>query len=246
MSKQGEIDYLARLGPEGASHARGKPFTDPARGELLADIGGILMVIPPPPARVLDLGCGSGWTSLFLARCGYDVVGQDIAPDMVALGEGQRAQAGLANLRFVVSDYESLDFRDEFDVAIFYDALHHALAPQAAIECCWRALKPGGVLVTVEPGVGHARSAGTRSVVATYGITERDMPPRLVIELGRKAGFREATVHPMPKIVAALQFGPPVPRACPSWLAPFARWLATGWVTLAGRRRYGGMVVLRK
>ncbi|MCB1577781.1 MAG: hypothetical protein KDI81_10740, partial [Xanthomonadales bacterium] len=81
MAKQDEIEYLARIGDTGAAHARGKPFSDPDCGRMLADMAGVFMVLPPAPARLLDLGCGSGWTSVFLARRGYRVTGQDIAPD---------------------------------------------------------------------------------------------------------------------------------------------------------------------
>jgi len=37
----------------------------------------------PGGSRVLDVACGSGWISQFLTKLGYDVVGIDIAPDMI-------------------------------------------------------------------------------------------------------------------------------------------------------------------
>lgn len=133
MAKQGEIEYLARGGPATSEHARGKPFTDTGCGYLLADLGGVMECLPRPPARVLDLGCGSGWTSVMLARRGYEVVGQDIAPDMVALAEANRAAAGVSGLTFVVADYEGLDLGATFEAALFYDSLHHAVDPAAAV-----------------------------------------------------------------------------------------------------------------
>ena len=39
--------------------------------------------LPDPPARILDMGCGGGWTSIFFAKRGYEVVGQDISQDMI-------------------------------------------------------------------------------------------------------------------------------------------------------------------
>ncbi len=150
MAKQGEIEYLARAGAEGTTHAEGKPFTDTGCGPLLADMSGILSFLPPPPARILDLGCGSGWTSVLLGRRGYEVVGQDIAPDLIALAQRNREAAGLANVSFVVGDYEGLAFADEFDAAVFYDSLHHAVEPQSAMAA------PGGRCV---PAASWSRSS---------------------------------------------------------------------------------------
>src|SRR5438552_716108 len=126
MPKQGEIDYVKNIGAEAVRHAFNKPFSDPECGRYLLDLGAVFSLLPPLPARVLDVGVGTGWTSVFLARRGYDVVGQDIAPDMIALAESNREQAGVTSLHFVVGDYEQLPFVEEFDAVLFYDALHHA------------------------------------------------------------------------------------------------------------------------
>jgi SAM-dependent methyltransferase len=246
VAKQGEIDYVARIGPVGAAHAQGKPFSDSDCGRMLADLGGVFMVLPPAPARLLDLGCGSGWTSVFYARRGYQVTGQDIAPDMIALAEQNRNEAGVSGLDFRVCDYESLGFTDEFDCAVFYDALHHAEDPAAALVNVYRALKPGGVLITIEPGVGHAEAEHSRRAVDAFGVTERDMPPRDIVRLGRAAGFRSARVYPTPKMLAMIQYEMPQLARLPNWLSDFVRWAGMGWLMLMAKRWRGGMVVLRK
>ncbi|MEZ5462304.1 class I SAM-dependent methyltransferase [Dokdonella sp.] len=246
MAKQGEIEYVAKIGEVGAAHAMGKPFSDPFCGRMLADMGGLFMVLPPAPARLLDLGCGSGWTSVFYARRGYQVTGQDIAPDMIALAERNRAASGVEGLDFRVSDYESMTFEEEFDAAVFYDALHHAEDPAAALASVYRALKPGGMLVTLEPGVGHAAAEHSRAAVDAFGVTERDMPPREIIRLGRAAGFRDSRVYQMPKMLAMVQYEMPGLARLPAWLSDFVRWGGMGWLMLIGKYRRGGMVVLRK
>ena len=48
-----------------------------------------------PSARVLDLGCGDGTTALPLARRGLEVVGIDIAENLVAAGTKRATEAGL-------------------------------------------------------------------------------------------------------------------------------------------------------
>src|SRR5215217_679806 len=73
--------------------------------------------------QVLDLGCGDGTTALPLARLGADVLGVDIARNLVLAGR-QRAQAeGLENCRFQEGDasnlYELADASFDLVVSIF-------------------------------------------------------------------------------------------------------------------------------
>ena len=62
-----------------------------------------------PPLRVLDLGCGDGTTALPLARLGAEVVGIDIARNLVDAGNRRAAEAGLANLSFREGDACNLE-----------------------------------------------------------------------------------------------------------------------------------------
>lgn len=219
MPKLGEINYVQAIGPDGVLHALGKPFSDSDCGRYLADFAAVLAVLPAPPARVLDLGVGPGWTSVFLARRGYTVVGQDICADMIALAARNRDRYAADGASFVVQDYEGMDYRDEFDAALFYDALHHAEDERAALAAVYAALRPGGVCVTVEPGEGHA--AASAEVAAALGVTEKDMPPHHVIGLGRAVGFTDFRVHARPT-------PPPLlcgfDRTAPLWPARPGRW----------------------
>src|SRR5262249_45304391 len=134
MAKSGEIDYLKNLSPADVRHAVHKPFSDENCAGYLFNMGAVFSLLPPRPARLLDLGCGTGWTSIFFARAGYEVVGADIAPDMIEHARAMGRQAGLDNLRFVVSDYEELPFANEFDAVVFYDSLHHAIDEGLAVR----------------------------------------------------------------------------------------------------------------
>ncbi|MBW2273349.1 MAG: class I SAM-dependent methyltransferase [Deltaproteobacteria bacterium] len=235
MPKAGEIDYLDSLDPAGREHVRNKPFSDPNCSQYLLDMGALMAVMPPPPARLLDLGVGGGWTSIFFARRGYDVVGQDIAPAMVAMANEVGTQQGIAKLRFVAGDYEALDFREEFDCAVFYDSLHHSEDECAALRSAYAALKPGGVCVALEPGVGHASQEASRSAAETYGVTERDMPPSLIMRAGQAAGFGRMEIHRRPSLAAAGTLGS---------LFFFCREIAK---ILIGRgNRQSGLVVMHK
>ena len=196
MAKQGEIDYLRRGGEAYFRHSRNKPFSDALCANNLAQIAAILSVLPPPPTRLLDLGCGAGWTSRFFAKAGYEVVGIDICPDMIICANQNREKEELDNLQFLVRDYEELEFAGEFDCAVFYDSLHHAVDEELAIRKTFQALKPGGVCVTSEPGEGHHETAHAIEAMHKYQVTEKDMPPAKIVALGRQAGFGSFRLYP--------------------------------------------------
>ena len=196
MGKPGEIDYLKNLGPDGTWHAREKPFSDSACWRYLLEIGTLMSMLPPPPARLLDLGCGTGWTSRFFGKCGYEVVGVDISPDMISAAEEMKHRDYVEKLTFVVADYEDLNFKEEFDAAVFFDSLHHAVDERLALQKAYEALRHGGLCLSSEPGEGHARSEAAVNAVEKYQVTEKDMPPFHIIELGRQLGFREFACYP--------------------------------------------------
>ncbi len=196
MSKQGEKNYPLLIGPEALAAVSRKPFSSHDCADNLVRIGIVLGLLPPPPGRLLDLGCGTGWTSLFFARRGYDVTGVDIAPAMIDVAEELRRQHDEDNLRFLEADYEELAFDRDFDAAVFFDSLHHAVDEEQALRAAYRALRPGGVCVTTEPGEGHGAKDYSLRAVAAYDVTEKDMPPHHIVTLARQIGFRGAQVYP--------------------------------------------------
>jgi SAM-dependent methyltransferase len=249
MTKLAEQAFLSNIGESGQQHALNKPFSDPTCGENFAGMGVIMQLLPPPPARVLDLGCGTGWTSSFLALRGYDVIGHDIAPDMLALARENKERYGAASLDFVQGDYEQLPFENEFDAAIFYDSLHHCDDEEAALRTVYRALKPGGILITHEPGEGHSTNPHSVQAMQLYGVNERDMPPWLIMQAGAKAGFHSPRVLPMPATLHQIfyDFGPP---ARPGRWGILRRLRLVRPVRLLrmllARHRIGAIVVLKK
>jgi SAM-dependent methyltransferase len=193
MAKQGEYDYFKNIGEAGLRHATHKPWSDEQCGLYLMELGA-MMGLMPQGGRLLDMGCGTGWTSVLFAKKGYQVVGQDLVPEAIAAGRRLKTENRLDNLDFVVGDYESLAFDEEFDVVVFFDCLHHALDEAGALRSAWRALRPGGICITSEPGWGHARRSA--AIAAEFDVTERDMHPAKIIRAAKKAGFQGASVHP--------------------------------------------------
>jgi ubiquinone/menaquinone biosynthesis C-methylase UbiE len=196
MAKSHEINYIANVSKvlnvpleQFESFLIRKPFSAQRRGWYLMDIAQILKHLPQPPARLLDIGVGSGWTSKIFALSGYDVVGVDIAPSMIELAK--RNCHGLAKVDLHVCDYEAGMNFGSFDCATIYDALHHSMDEQKVINNTWNALKKGGLLITIEPGKGHCQTIETIDATRKYGTTEKDMPFELQKLLMQRAGFSE-------------------------------------------------------
>ena len=114
----------------------------------------------PPPATVLDLGCGSGRAGLALAPQGYEVTGLDITWPMVVAARVLYLQAGLqpdllqADMRAIPCQAASYDV-----VLILIAALQHIrkrAARQAALAEIGRILRPGGVLILALDNIAPA------------------------------------------------------------------------------------------
>ena len=196
--KQGERDYFARIGEAGRRHATRKPFGDEHCLEYLINVSAFMALMRPPPARIVEFGCGTGWLSLLFAERGYEVVGVDISSDAIMLAEQFRAERQLAGVSFRVADYEEVRIDPPADYVIFHDALHHAESEGAAMRAAHAALAPGGMVICIEPGDGHSRAASSVRAVKEYGVHEKDMPPRTIIRHARAAGFRRHVVLPWP------------------------------------------------
>jgi ubiquinone/menaquinone biosynthesis C-methylase UbiE len=205
MSKNGEIGYLKKLGEEGVKHALNKPFSDEYRGRYLEDIGTIFKLLPQPPAKILDLGCGTGWTSCLFAKAGYKVVGQDIAPDMIDNANLNKNREGLSNIDFMVSDYENMAYDSEFDGAVFYDSLHHAIDEELALRQVFKALKPGGICVLIEAPKNHHSSCQSLEAVKKFDVTEKEMYPKKVAAISEKVGFQSYVTIPR---LSVFEFAP--------------------------------------
>src|SRR5215813_4541996 len=102
-----------------------------------------------PPLRALDLGCGDGTTALPLARLGADVVGIDIARNLVETGNRRAEQAGLARLRFQEGDACNLTGVADrsFDLVLSVFGAMFAPRPFDVAKEMVRVTKPGGRIV---------------------------------------------------------------------------------------------------
>lgn len=154
-----------------------------------------------PPARLLELGCGSGWMAEFLATMHFRVTATTISPQDVALGNRRvrsLAEKGLATeLEFLQCPMEQIlrgiGQRPPYDAVYVYEALHHAFSWREAVVASYECLKPGGwLLICEEPNVLHtfvsyrlSRLANTHEI----GFSRSELVRHL-----RATGFRPVKV----------------------------------------------------
>jgi SAM-dependent methyltransferase len=102
-----------------------------------------------PGLDVLDLGCGDGTTAVPEAQLGANVLGVDIAENLVAAGNARAKQFGLANLRFQWGDATDLkDLADgSFDLVVSIFGAMFAPRPFDVAKEAVRVTRPGGRIV---------------------------------------------------------------------------------------------------
>jgi len=101
-------------------------------------------------ARVLDVGCGSGWAARLLAaqKSEGGVVGIDISDEMIQLA--RESSSSFPNVEFRVASAEQLPFEDsEFTHAFSMESLYYYANMVGALREIHRVLKSGGLFVTV-------------------------------------------------------------------------------------------------
>jgi SAM-dependent methyltransferase len=99
--------------------------------------------------KMLDLGCGDGTTAVPAAQLGADVLGVDIASNLVAAGNERARENGLTNLRFQEGDATNLsELEDEsFDLVVSCFGAMFAPKPFDVAKEMVRVAKPGGRIV---------------------------------------------------------------------------------------------------
>jgi SAM-dependent methyltransferase len=104
----------------------------------------------PVDARVLDVGCGSGWATRLMAEKASmgKVIGIDIADEMIQLASD--SSASFTNVEFKIATAESLPFsNEEFTHAFSMESLYYYVNVLAALREIHRVLTDGGTFVTV-------------------------------------------------------------------------------------------------
>lgn len=139
-----------------------------------------------PDATVLDVGCGTGQLSLFLATGDRLVVGADLTRASLQLAADACRRHGVTRAHFVETDLRAPGLRaGAFDVVTCSGVLHHTPDPAASFRAIARLIRPGGMVV-----------------VGVYNAYAR-LPHRLRRAVARLTGLRWIPLDPVLRARAA-------------------------------------------
>jgi 2-polyprenyl-3-methyl-5-hydroxy-6-metoxy-1,4-benzoquinol methylase len=167
-----------------------------------------------PPARVADVGCGVGWSTLALARAypRAKVVGYDLDAASIAAARARAAAEGLA-VRFEQKGAEAVEGSQ--DLIVVLEALHDMARPTKALAAFRAALAPGGSVLIADERVGERFTAPGDdvermmygwSVMHCLPVSMVEQPseaigtairPEVVQRCARDAGFARCEVLPI-------------------------------------------------
>jgi ArsR family transcriptional regulator len=104
-----------------------------------------------PPQVIVDLGAGEGTLSQLLAKNARKVIAIDNAPKMVEFGSKLARKHGFRNLEYRLGDIQDPPVaKGTVDLAIFSQALHHAVRPERALAAAHRMLNKNGRIVILD------------------------------------------------------------------------------------------------
>lgn len=146
-------------------------------------------------ARVADVGCGHGASTIIMARAfpESEFVGIDYHPESVATAARRAREAGIDNLRFEVATAKDYGGR-QFDLICFMDCLHDLGDPLGALAHARAALKPDGKVMLVEPCAGDAVEENLNPVgrlfyaASAMACTPNSLSQEVGLALGAQAG----------------------------------------------------------
>jgi ubiquinone/menaquinone biosynthesis C-methylase UbiE len=148
MNSQTAAKEVSKLNPNKALWEKGD-FTQIA--ESMRESGAALVkkIGIESGQKVLDLGCGDGTTAIPSAEIGADVLGVDIAANLVAAGNRRAAERGLTNIKFQEGDASNLEgiADNTFDAVVSIFGAMFAPRPFDVAKEMVRVVKPGGKIV---------------------------------------------------------------------------------------------------
>ena len=171
-----------------------------------------------PPARIADIGCGAGWSSIGMAQS-YPAVlvdGYDLDEPSVELARANAAQAGLSDrVSFYVRDAGDPALAGRYDLVTAFECLHDMSDPVGALRVMRQLAGDRGTVLVVDERVGEDYMAGGNEVewmmygwsvlhCLPVGMADRPsaetgtvMRPGTVRRYALEAGFREVEILPI-------------------------------------------------
>jgi SAM-dependent methyltransferase len=186
--------------------------------DVLARIPGVHERLSGPDARVADVGCGCGWSSIAIARAypsalvdGYDLD----EPSIAVASENARALGLEDRVRFHVRDVAGPSLAGSYDLVAAFECVHDVAQPVPFLASMGRLAKDDGVVLVMDERVGESFSAPGGDVErAMYGysitvclpdsLSSRPtaasgtvMRPATLRGYAREAGFADVEVLPI-------------------------------------------------
>jgi 2-polyprenyl-3-methyl-5-hydroxy-6-metoxy-1,4-benzoquinol methylase len=171
-----------------------------------------------PPARVADIGCGAGWSSIGLAKSypNVQVDGFDLDEPTIALARENAAEHGVADrVRFQVRDVADQALAEQYDLVMAFEMLHDLSRPVEALRVMRGLLAEGGAVVIMDEKVAERFTAPGDDIERLYygfstlcclpaGMAEQPtaatgtvMRPDTLRQYALEAGFRDVEVLPI-------------------------------------------------
>lgn len=186
-------------------HLAIKPFRIPEANHLLVELAYLVYGLDIRPGdRVLDFGCGTGWTSRILHACGCHVIGVDVsqtALDAAKAISDQWRSAGLqspygdSTLEYRRFDGHRLPLEDDSVVKILVlDAFHHVPRQVDVLREFARVLTPGGVAGFCEPGPKHSQNADSQREMSLHKVIENDIVLKDIFQTAQSLGFDDLKI----------------------------------------------------
>jgi len=125
---------------------------------LAATPGLAVRLSSEPAARVADVGCGAGWSSIGVAQCfpKVQVDGFDLDEASIELARRNAEEARLTDrVRFQTRDAGDLDLAGRYDLVMALECVHDMSDPVAALRTMRRLAKPGGTVFVADERVGE-------------------------------------------------------------------------------------------
>lgn len=176
--------------PAAVWSAGGRDYDQISRGIADSIEHGVMRLDPKPGERILDLATGTGWTSRLVARRGAQVIGADIASELIAAAKA-RAQAEGLVIDYRIGDAEGLPFADgEFDAVISTCGIMFASRPESAAAELARVTRKGG-RIALTTWLSDSNVFKMFQVMKPYMAAPPNPPPPSPFEWGRTERIRE-------------------------------------------------------
>lgn len=217
--RNGGLVSWAELGDNARdSQALNRPWFESALAPALASVPEIESVLRQRGARIADVGCGAGWSTIALARA-YPlatVVGIDVDEPSIQAANANVEAADVGNrARFIVAAGQTLSEVGPFDAAFAFECVHDMPRPVDVLAAIHEAVRSDGLVVIMDEAVADDFTApGDQLEQLMYGFstlvclpdglsskpsegTGTVMRRSILTDYARRAGFSSVEVLPI-------------------------------------------------